>query len=113
MTIGETRMKEATKNKRASKVIIEEQYERCLSLLNVKGNEYSHDDTLYFKRAGELQGIEPEQALYGMLAKHLVSLADLCKDPSKGTKDKWLEKLTDATNYLFLLRVLIDERDLK
>jgi hypothetical protein len=49
-----------------------------------------------------------------MLAKHLVSLADMCKGityrPDYQPQEVWEEKLTDAHNYLFLLEALVKER---
>lgn len=89
-----------------------DQIQRCSDVLQVKGSEYADDsDRLSnFKKAAALQNSTPQRALYGMLAKHLVSVADLCQmegiDIPEGV---WTEKITDSLNYLFLLRAIIDE----
>lgn len=93
--------------------IIQEQLERCERLLLSKGKEYAEDkiDRLHtFKRAASLQGINPERALLGMLTKHVISIYDMCSEPARYDKDLWDEKITDAINYLLLLRAVVDER---
>ena len=65
-----------------------------------------------FKAAAALQHCTPEQALAGMLAKHIVSLYDMCFDD--GTHydiSTWDEKITDSLNYLFLLKAIVKEGD--
>ena len=47
-----------------------------------------------------------------MLAKHIVSLYDMCFDD--GTHydiSTWDEKITDSLNYLFLLKAIVKEGD--
>ena len=62
------------------------------------------------RTAAALQHTTPERALAGMLAKHIVSLYDMCFD---GDTDydisTWNEKITDSLNYLFLLKAIIKE----
>ncbi|WP_243126686.1 hypothetical protein [Anaerotruncus sp. 1XD42-93] len=57
-----------------------------------------------------MQHTTPERALAGMLAKHIVSLYDMCFD---GDTDygigTWNEKITDSLNYLFLLKAIVKE----
>ena len=97
-------------------ITIRNAFYRCTHLMHRKGKEYSpgEDRLQNFKEAGELQSVSPEQALFGMLAKHLVSLADMCKRVTTNVvsapKEAWHEKLTDAHNYLFLLEALLKER---
>ena len=89
--------------------IFEEQVDLCRSTLVRKAQEYSPVDRLSnFKIAATLAGVTPEQALGGMLAKHVVSIYDLIGDNSKDL-DIWNEKLGDALNYLFLLKALLIE----
>ena len=89
--------------------IFEEQVDLCRSTLVRKAQEYSPVDRLSnFKVAATLAGVTPEQALGGMLAKHIVSIYDLIGDDSKDL-DIWNEKLGDALNYLFLLKALLIE----
>ena len=103
-------------NDNSLQITIRNTFYRCTRLMHSKGKEYSPgEDRLHnFKEAGELQGISPEQALFGMMAKHIVSLADMCKGITAGgetdTKEMWHEKLTDSMNYLFLLEALLKER---
>jgi hypothetical protein len=107
-------------NDNSLQITIRNAFYRCIHLLNRKGKEYApgEDRLQNFKDAGELQSISPEQALFGMLAKHLVSLADMCKPltmwenlgPTLHSQAVWEEKLTDAHNYLFLLEALLKER---
>lgn len=84
----------------------------CKELLVQKGEEYAADnyDRLHaFKTAGALANISPVQALAGMMAKHTVSIYDMCKDPGAYSLEKWSEKITDHINYLLILDVMIAE----
>ena len=103
-------------NDNSLQITIRNAFYRCTRLMHSKGKEYSpgEDRLQNFKEAGTLQGISPEQALFGMLAKHLVSLAEMCRAvterPGYSPQAVWEEKLTDAHNYLFLLEALLKER---
>jgi hypothetical protein len=103
-------------NDNALQITIRNAFYRCTRLMHSKGKEYSpgEDRLSNFKDAGAMQRVSPEQALFGMLTKHLVSLADMCKAVTAGgepaTQEMWIEKLTDSTNYLFLLTALLKER---
>lgn len=97
-------------------VLIREQIDACLAMLSFKGEEYAPDvdveapvgDRLaHFKRAAGLQGITIEQAAFGMLAKHLASLAEMCETPDDFEIGKWTEKLTDSINYLLILSAVV------
>ena len=93
--------------------VFDEQVQLCADILQKKTKEYTGDDTDRlgaFKTAAALQHTTPERALAGMLAKHIVSLYDMCFD---GDTDydisTWNEKITDSLNYLFLLKAIIKE----
>lgn len=63
--------------------VFDEQVALCARILQQKTKEYTGDDTDRlgaFKAAAALQHCTPEQALAGMLAKHIVSLYDMCFD---------------------------------
>jgi hypothetical protein len=103
--------------------VISTDFDRLLSevhsqqkmVLGVKAGEYSRDDDrlLNFKTAGAFERCTPERALWGMAAKHFVSLTDLVNDLDAGTDTPmplWEEKLGDARNYLVLLEGLLRER---
>ena len=91
--------------------ITHDQLEKCTNLLLAKGKEYSPyaDRLLAFKRAAALQGETPAQALCGMLAKHVVSVYDMCMSNGEFSAEKWDEKITDSINYLLLLAAVVRE----
>lgn len=91
--------------------VVQDQLEYSASLLVTKGNEYvkGSDRLAAFKKAGALQNETPEQALLGMLAKHLVSISDMCVANAGEPLERWVEKITDSINYLILLRALVEE----
>lgn len=89
-----------------------DQLEYCKSLLVRKGAEYAPDasDRLSsFKIAGQLQDESPKEALCGMLAKHIVSVYEMCRTNQDYTYDEWCEKITDSINYLLILKAMIDD----
>lgn len=45
-----------------------------------------------------------------MMAKHIVSLYDMCfAEAVSYSLDTWNEKITDSLNYLFLLKAIVKE----
>lgn len=92
--------------------IFEERVNMCRDTLVIKAAEYATDDRLHnFKVAGAVQGITPQAALGGMLAKHVVSIFDLIRSAKPVSQTVWDEKLGDALNYLFLLNALVSEEE--
>lgn len=91
--------------------IIHEQISRSLDVLVVKAKEYATSDRLHnFKVAAALKGETSVQALAGMMAKHTVSVYDMCMaNEFDRNMDTWNEKITDSINYLLILRALIEE----
>jgi len=81
-------------------------------LLLIKGEEYSRNgDRLYnFKIAGALKQETPEKALWGMIAKQIVSIKDMCEDPESVTEQQLQDRTLDVANYMALLQGLIRER---
>ena len=87
------------------------------NVLVEKAKEYSSkEDRLHnFKVAARLESSNqtPEQALWGMAKKHLVSIIDIISKtpsgefPSDELRD---EKIGDSINYLILLEALLIER---
>ena len=96
-------------------LILEKQSARCELILGKKTKEYPGDnpDRLSaFKVAAAMQGCKPERALAGMMAKHIVSLYDMCyADGESYDVAAWDEKITDSINYLILLRAIIEEAE--
>lgn len=91
--------------------VINEQLKHCLGLLGAKGDEYDSNtsDRLHsFKVAAEIQNITPKQALAGMMAKHTVSIYDMCAG-GEHSLEKWTEKIGDSINYLLLLKAMVME----
>ena len=91
----------------------DEEVALCREILQRKTKEYTGDDTDRlgaFKAAAALQHTTPERALAGMLAKHIVSLYDMCfDDDTDYDLSTWNEKITDSLNYLFLLKAIVKE----
>ena len=81
----------------------------CTDTLIVKAREYATEDRLHnFRVAAGLEGISPRQALAGMMAKHTVSVYDMCRG-GEYSAAMWDEKICDSINYLLLLRALVKE----
>ena len=91
--------------------IVTQELDYCKTLLTSKGKEYSlTDDRLAcFKKAAQLQGETTKQALCGMLAKHVVSVYDMCMADDNFSMERWTEKVTDSINYLLLLLAAVEE----
>lgn len=97
--------------------VVTDQLSRSELLLTSKGHEYAEgaetgtevDRLDHFKKAAALQGETPEQATFGMLAKHLVSIADMVGARKAYPQEVWNEKITDSINYLLILRAVVAE----
>ena len=92
--------------------VIKEQIDRSMQTLVHKAAEYATDvDRLHnFKVAAELQGKTPRESLAGMMAKHTVSVYDMCMDDETiYDSDMINEKIGDHINYLLLLRAIFEE----
>jgi hypothetical protein len=91
--------------------VVDNQLNRCRSVLDQKGHEYvfGEDRLEHFKSAGAEQDESPAQALWGMASKHITSLGKMCKSNQTMMMALWDEKITDSINYLLLLRALVEE----
>jgi len=96
--------------------VVERRCDLIKSVLVNKAKEYASDvDRLHnFKVAAKLGRDEmtPEQALWGMLRKHIVSVIDIIEDTAKGKYPSAAmrdEKVGDSVNYLILLEALLIE----
>lgn len=95
--------------------VLKERLRKTESVLAAKAEEYATGENRYhnFFRAAGLQGCTPEQALMGMLAKHLVSVLDMVAVTAEGDWKRWPredmidEKIGDTINYLILLEGLL------
>lgn len=102
-------------NARNFKKIVKARQRHTDETLLVKGEEYSRQNNRLhnFYRAAAINDQTPEQALWGMMSKHLVSLKDMIDDTAQGdcpSEDQIDEKLGDTINYLHLLDGLFMER---
>lgn len=90
--------------------VVEEQLKRSTDVLCKKATEYATEDRLHnFKIAASIQHCSQRQALAGMMAKHTVSVYDMCQGNEDYPIELWNEKITDSINYLLLLRAVVDE----
>ena len=93
--------------------VVEEQLERIENVLVKKAAEYSLDDDRLsvFKHAAALSEETPEQALYGFMLKHIISITDMINSEAAYSEELWNEKITDICNYLILLQGLLRDTE--
>lgn len=95
----------------AYEIAVRDQIEHCWRLLFSKRKEYATADPFHnFRRAADLQGITKEQALIGMMDKHVISVHDMVNEAAEGadfSADKWQEKIGDNINYLLILWAMV------
>ena len=93
--------------------VVDNQIKTCVEILDSKSSEYAEDDDRLhnFKIAAKLQDCSVQQALAGMMAKHTISIYDMCRSNETFSEELWLEKITDSINYLLLLKAsLVDAK---
>lgn len=95
--------------------VINDQIASCLDVLYKKSDEYRSDDILHnFKTAAILKQESPIKTLAGMMAKHTVSIYDLCMaDQINRDMGTWQEKIIDSINYLLFLSAILEEEGVK
>lgn len=85
----------------------------CGETLFQKHKEYATEDDFHiFNVAAVLQGVTPEQALIGMMDKHVVSVHDLVNEHAEGRQvaaETWREKICDNINYLLILWAMVEK----
>ena len=98
----------------------------CQDLINDKLIQYANKNDVFktFNEAAELQEILPEQALFGMMAKHIGSIRNMLDKIEKDiysmtvndaegaeySLDVWKEKIGDNITYLLILYAMISSR---
>lgn len=89
--------------------VVESQLDRIRNVLVKKAAEYNLDEDRLsvFKHAAALSDETPEQALYGFMLKHIISVTDMVNSEKIYTEELWNEKITDICNYLILLQGLL------
>lgn len=82
----------------------------AIEVLNKKSSYNNPKDYFsYFDRVAALLGTSREEALFALMSKHIISIADLCKNQEVDFSI-WQEKLTDTINYLILLGAMEKEK---
>ena len=91
--------------------VIKQQIKTCEDVLIGKAKEYATDDDRLhnFKNAAGMMSCDPKNALAGMMAKHTISVYDMCRSGKDYPIELWNEKITDHINYLLLLKAIVDE----
>lgn len=91
--------------------VIKEQIKTCEDVLIGKAKEYATDDDRLhnFKNAAGMMSCDPKEALAGMMAKHTISVYDMCRSGNDYSIELWNEKITDHINYLLLLKAVVTE----
>lgn len=91
--------------------VIKKQIKTCEDVLIGKAKEYATDDDRLhnFKNAAGMMSCDPKNALAGMMAKHTISVYDMCRSGKDYPIELWDEKITDHINYLLLLKAIVEE----
>lgn len=92
--------------------LVAERKEKCHSVLNAKGIIYAvGDDRLSnFKSVGNMNNKTPQEALWGMVSKHIIAARDMI-DSGEIPTEKWIsEYLGDIHNYMYLLEGVWEEQ---
>lgn len=91
--------------------VVEERLKKIRTVLSQKAGEYANNGNFdhNFQEAARIKNESPEEALWGMAAKHLVSVQDLVYGRQKLTKEAVDEKIGDLVNYLILLEGILIE----
>lgn len=94
---------------------VDEELEKIKSILINKTAEYNleEDRLSFFKRAAEIQHIKTDEALVGMMTKHVISIYDMVKSDKSFPIEKWNEKCIDLINYLLLLLAVEKDCEVK
>lgn len=96
-------------NAQEFELVFEHEVDRSRQVLVEKAKEYAADgDRMHnFYKAAHIDDETPEQALWGFLKKHIISLADMVKSGKDYPLAVWDEKLGDFLNYGYLLKALV------
>ncbi len=88
--------------------------QRIRETLAGKADEYARGDRLSnFKKIARFRDVTPEDALMGLVMKHIAALDDFVADLGRDIHQplsRWDEKIGDIMCYMVLLEALIEER---
>lgn len=95
--------------------VVMDQLQMCMDTLGMKAGEYAQNDNRLhnFEMAAGMMGCDRKEALAGMMAKHTISIYDMCRDNRYHPYDIWCEKIQDHINYLLLLKALVVDDEIK
>lgn len=100
--------------KREFEKVFNSTIESCTdTLISRESNYSSNKDRLHnFVSAARLNDQTAEQALWGMVSKHIIALKDGLKRPDIQNVDSsnWDEWTKDIINYMILLRAILTEK---
>ena len=84
--------------------IVEDRIQKIRNTLSKKAGEYATGGNRFhnFDVAGRIADSSSEQALFGMMLKHIVSVMDIVESGDT-TEAQLDEKIGDTINYLILL----------
>ena len=104
-------MKNTILTKEQFNEIIESRIEKIKATLYQKNKEYARNDKPLhnFYKAARIADTTPENALFGFMLKHYVSITDMVENSSDYSKELWQEKIGDMINYLILLEAMVTE----
>ena len=94
--------------------IIKKRHEECILTLERKAIIYAPGNGLSnFKDVAAMNNETPQEALWGMVSKHIIATKDMVKS-NKTPSGRWItEYMGDIHNYMFLLEAIFEDRRLE
>ena len=102
-------------DERFNQIVEEFTEERIKKLLMKKASEYSLTNTdrlSNFKNGANISGWDLVHVLFGYQLKHITSYIDMINSKDKFTRELWLEKVGDITNYFILLLGVLEDQNM-
>lgn len=95
--------------------LVSKMCDKLKATLTSKGIEYSIEDDrlINFRNAGAMNSQTPEQALWGMVTKHIIALHDFIERDANRIEvpeEQWDEKIGDIIAYMVLLKALREDK---
>jgi hypothetical protein len=95
-------------NQKRFLMLITNREDACRAILDKKGQIYAaaNDRLFNFKSTGAMNEESPQEALWGMVSKHIIATRDMVKSSNTPSKQWIQEYLGDIHNYLYLLEAI-------
>lgn len=92
--------------------IITDRERACRSVLNEKGKIYATEDNRLsnFSGVGAMNDEFPQEALWGMVSKHIIATRDMAKSGEIPTRKWILDYLGDIICYCYLLEGIWEDQ---